>query len=187
MTQYSQTQPLSYPSLLLNIAGLVGMCVSLLMAFFLQIFNGEIPCPLCMLQRVGLMMVAFGFYLNLRFGASATHYAVIILSAMIGASVSLRQDLLHIVPGSGGYGSTLFGYHLYTWGFIAFMSMIILSAFLLVIDRNQLSDKATRSATSLAKGLGVVLVIIALGNVISNLLVCGLSVCPGDPTGYIWS
>lgn len=187
MSQHNQTNFLSQPSLLLNLAGALGMCTSLLMAFFFQIFNGELPCPLCMLQRVGLMMVAFGFFLNIRFGPSATHYAIIILSAMIGASVSLRQDLLHIVPGTGGYGSTIFGYHLYTWGFIAFMSMIILSAILLVIDRNQLSDKPLPSATKLAKFLGVILILIAAGNVASNLLVCGLSVCDGDPTGYIWS
>ena len=187
MTQRAQSGFLSSPSLLLNLAGVLGMCASLLMAFYLQIFNGEIHCPLCMLQRVGLMLVAFGFYLNLRFGPSATHYAVVIFSAMIGASVSTRHIMLHILPEADAYGSALFGYHLYTWGFVAFMSMIILSAILLVIDRNQLSDKTPPSATKLAKFLGVILLLIAAGNVASNLLVCGLSVCDGDPTGYIWS
>ena len=174
-----------YPSHLLNAAAGAGICVSLLMAFFLQIFNGEIPCPLCMLQRVGLMMVGFGFFLNVRFGPSAIHYAVIILSAMIGASVSLRQDLLHIVPGTGGYGSTIFGYHLYTWGFIAFMSTIIFAAVMLVVDRNRLAGQKFQSATWIATALGTLLVLLAAGNLITNLLVCGVSICSGDPTGYI--
>jgi len=175
-----------YPSHLLNAAALAGICVSLLVAFFLQIFNGEIPCPLCMLQRVGLMMVGFGFFLNVRFGPSAVHYAVIILSAMIGASVSLRQDLLHIIPGTGGYGSTIFGYHLYTWGFIAFMAVIIFTAIMLVVDRNRLSGNNIQSATWIATALGTLLVLLGLGNLLSNILVCGFSICSGDPTGYLF-
>lgn len=175
-----------YPSHLLNAAALAGICVSLLVAFFLQIFNGEIPCPLCMLQRVGLMMVGFGFFLNVRFGPSAIHYAIIILSAMIGASVSLRQDLLHIVPGTGGYGSTIFGYHLYTWGFIAFMATIIFTAIMLVVDRNRLAGPKIQSATWIATGLGTLLFVLGLGNVASNILVCGFSICSGDPKGYLF-
>lgn len=174
-----------YPSHLLNAAALVGVCISLLMAFFLQIFNGEIPCPLCMLQRVGLMMVGFGLFLNVRFGPSAIHYAVIILSAMIGASVSLRQDLLHIVPGTGGYGSTIFGYHLYTWGFIASMATIIFAAVMLVVDRNRMAGQKIQDATWIATALGTLLVVLGLGNVVSNFLVCGISICSGDPTGYL--
>ena len=175
-----------YPSHLLNAAACAGICLSLIIAFFLQIFNGEIPCPLCMLQRVGLMMVGFGFFLNVRYGPSAIHYAVIILSAMIGASVSLRQDLLHIVPGTGGYGSTIFGYHLYTWGFIAFMATIIFAAIMLVVDRNRLAGQNIQNATWIATGLGTLLVILGLGNFATDVLVCGFAPCPGNPTGYLF-
>lgn len=177
----------NYPSHLLNAAALAGICGSLLMAFYLQIFNNELPCPLCMLQRIGLMLVGLGLFLNVRFGPSPIHYAIIIVSSMIGASVSLRQDLLHIVPGTGGYGSTIFGYHLYTWGFVAFMMTILFTALMLVIDSKRMAGgQARHGPTWLATGLGTLLVVIALGNLLSNLLVCGFSVCGDTPTGYIF-
>lgn len=175
-----------YPSHILNSLALAGICVSLLVAFFYQLVLGEIPCPLCMLQRYGLMLVGFGFFLNVRFGASAVHYAIIILSALTGAGASLRQVLLHIVPGTGGFGSEVLGYHMYTWGFVAFMSTIIFAAFMLIVDRNRLSNQSFHGATWLASLLGGLLLILGLGNLASNILVCGFAVCSGDPQGYIF-
>lgn len=185
MSNYASVSLKNYPSHLLNALALAGICGSLLMAFYLQIFNNELPCPLCMLQRIGLMLVALGLFLNVRFGPSAVHYAIIIVSAMVGASVSLRQDLLHIIPGTGGYGSTIFGYHLYTWGFIAFMGIILFTALMLVLDNKRMaSGQARHGPTWMATGFGTLLVIIAIGNLLSNLLVCGFSVCGDTPTGY---
>jgi len=146
---------------------------------------GEVPCPLCMLQRIGLMIIGFGFFLNVRFGASALHYSIIILSAMVGAGASLRQVLLHIVPGTGGFGSPIFGLHMYTWGFIAFMATIIFVAIMLVVDRNRLGGQAIHGSTWLASLLSGVLLVLGLGNLASNIMVCGFAVCSGDPQGYI--
>lgn len=176
----------AYPSYVLNMLALVGICITLLAAFFFQFVLGEIPCPLCMLQRVGLMLVGLGFAMNIRFGPSAIHYAMVILSAMTGAGVSLRQVLLHIAPGDAGFGSAVFGYHMYTWGFIAFMASILFSAVMLIIDRKHLagSNQVTRSA------LGAVLIglflVLAVGNLASDVLTCGLAPCVGDPQGYIF-
>jgi disulfide bond formation protein DsbB len=186
MSYQSRVSFSTYPSHLLNAIALAGICGSLLMAFYLQIFKGELACPLCMLQRIGLMLVGLGLFLNVRFGPSVVHYAMIIVSSMVGASVSLRQDLLHIVPGTGGYGSTIFGYHLYTWGFVAFMAMILFTALMLVIDRNRMTGQARHGPNWLATGLGTLLIVIAIGNLLSNFLVCGFSVCTDTPTGYIF-
>ncbi|UOD50733.1 disulfide bond formation protein B [Orrella daihaiensis] len=175
-----------YPSHVLNSLALAGICVSLLVAFYYQLILGEIPCPLCMLQRIGLMLVGFGFFLNVRFGASAIHYAMIILSAIVGAGASLRQILLHITPGDPGFGSAVFGYHMYTWGFIAFMATIIFAAIMLVVDRNRLSGQSLHGATWLASLLGSLLLILGIANLASNILVCGFAVCSGDPQGYIF-
>ncbi len=175
----------AFPSHLLNALALSGICLSLIVALYFQIFLGEIPCPLCMMQRVGLMMVGLGFFLNVRFGPSAIHYSIIILSAMVGASVSLRQVLLHVVPGTGGYGSAIFGYHMYTWGFIAFMSTIIFVAIMLVLDRNRLSGHTANTKNWIANSLGLALLLLSIGNLVSDLLTCGFSICSGDPNGYI--
>lgn len=175
-----------FPSYLLNVLALAGICVALLAAFFFQLVLGEIPCPLCMLQRIGLILVGLGFAMNIRFGPSAVNYAVVILSAMAGAGVSLRQVLLHIAPGHTGFGSVVFGYHMYTWGFIAFMGSIIFSAVMLMIDRNQMGGGAHPMRTALGSVLIGLLLILALGNVASDVLTCGFAPCVGDPQGYIF-
>lgn len=176
----------SFPSYILNILALAGICVTLLAAFFFQLVMGEIPCPLCMLQRIGLILVGLGFAMNVRFGPSAVHYAVVILSAMTGAGVSLRQVLLHIAPGDAGFGSAVFGYHMYTWGFIAFMGSIIFSAVMLIVDRNRLGGNGYPVTTALGSVLIGLLLILALGNVASDVLTCGFAPCVGDPQGYIF-
>ena len=76
----------------LNMMALLAICGSLTMAFYWQIAFNELPCPLCQLQRVGLMMAGIGFMLNVRFGPSAVHYAIILASALVGAATSMRQS-----------------------------------------------------------------------------------------------
>ena len=93
----------------LNLLALLAICGSLLAAFYYQIAFNELPCPLCQLQRVALTLVGIGMMLNIRFGASNVHYAMILASALVGAATSMRQILLHIAPGDQGYGSALFG------------------------------------------------------------------------------
>ncbi len=176
----------SFPSYILNMLALAGICFALLAAFFFQLVLGEIPCPLCMLQRIGLILVGLGFAMNVRFGPSAVNYSVVILAAMTGAGVSLRQVLLHIAPGDTGFGSVLFGYHMYTWGFIAFMASIIFSAVMLMIDRNRLVVNGYPVRTALGSVLIGLLLILALGNVASDVLTCGFAPCVGDPQGYIF-
>ena len=174
----------AYPSHVLNALALFGICISLIVAFYFQIFLGELPCPLCMMQRIGLLMVGFGFFLNVRFGPSALHYAIIIFSAMVGAFASVRQVALHIVPGTGGFGSTVFGLHMYTWGLISFMATVVFVALMLVVDRNRLSERTANAGTWVSRSLGALLLGLGIANVVSDLLVCGFAVCSGDPTGY---
>ena len=81
----------------------------------------ELPCPLCLLQRILFAVLAVGPILNMRFGPRPSHYALSLLAAVAGFVVSTRQVLLHIMPGDAGYGSALLGYHYYTWALIGFM------------------------------------------------------------------
>jgi hypothetical protein len=74
-----------------------------------------------------------GLVMNLRFGENAKFYALSLLSAIFGASVAGRQILIHIVPGTPGYGEPLFGLHLYTWAFLGFVGMILYITFLLAL------------------------------------------------------
>src|SRR5262245_44049143 len=103
-----------------NAIGPAGIAIVLLVAFGMPFALNELPCPLCILQRAALVLCGFGFLLNLRFGVQPLHYGLSILAALFGAVVAGRQVLLHIVPGTGAYGSALFGLHLYTWSLILF-------------------------------------------------------------------
>jgi disulfide bond formation protein DsbB len=74
-------------------------------AFAAQFALHELPCPLCLLQRILFAVLAIGPIMNIRWGPRPNHYALSMLAAIAGAVVSTRQVLLHIMPGDGGYGS----------------------------------------------------------------------------------
>ncbi|HYY38171.1 MAG TPA: disulfide bond formation protein B, partial [Xanthobacteraceae bacterium] len=112
-------------ALALNALGLYAIALVLLVAFAAQLLLHELPCPLCLLQRIQFAMLAVGPILNVRFGLRPSHYAVSLLTAVTGAAFSARQILLHVMPGDPGYGSALLGYHYYTWAFIGFAVAII--------------------------------------------------------------
>ena len=83
---------------LLNTLGLLGMTAVLLIGFILQFVLNELPCPLCLLQRFGFVMVAFGFMLNVVYGPQSRHYGVILIGALYGVATSLRHVSMHVIP-----------------------------------------------------------------------------------------
>jgi disulfide bond formation protein DsbB len=170
----------------LNAAALVAVCGSLLEALFWQFAFNELPCPLCQLQRVALTLAGIGMMLNVRFGPHATHYAIILASAIGGATASVRQVLLHIAPGDPGYGSTLFGLHFYTWGFISFLIMMLFCVLMLCLDRDQLQRSKVAAASAVSTFLIGLFFAIAAANTLSAVAVCGFGPCPDNPTQYIW-
>ena len=89
----------------LNATALYGVALVLAVAFAAQLLLHELPCPLCLLQRILFALLAVGPILNVRFGPRPSHYALSLLTAVAGAVVSTRQVLLHILPGDAGYGS----------------------------------------------------------------------------------
>ena len=173
-------------SLWLNLLALLAICGSLLAAFYYQIVFNELPCPLCQLQRVALTLAGIGLMLNIRFGASNIHYAMILASALVGAATSLRQILLHIAPGDPGYGSALFGLHFYTWGFISFVVIIAFCALMLCIDRHPAKPSSRNTPGTIAKAVIILFFTLAIANTISSVMVCQFGACPDNPTQYLW-
>lgn len=126
----------------------LGICVVLLGAFWIQFAQGEYPCPLCLLQRMTMIMAAVGsiFIITHRhysrinsFSVIGLGYGMSVLSALLGAIIATRQVLLHIEPGEHGYGTPVFGLHLYTWALIVFLFVILVSGIMLIFG----SDPAT--------------------------------------------
>ncbi len=173
-------------SKLLNALGLLAVGVLLLLAFADQLWFHDLPCPLCILQRAAFIAGGFGLVLNLLFGPRPSHYGVIILGASLGAAMSIRQILLHIVPGTGWYGDAILGLHLDTWALIFFALMIVGSAIMLLNDRQfgRPEPWSSRIGALPLTALAVFAVVV-VGNIISTLLLCGLWFCPDNPTQYL--
>ena len=173
-----------------NMLGAAGVTAVLLIAFAFQFRYGELPCPLCLLQRVAFVLCGFGFLLNLRHGSQPLHYGLILLSALFGIAVSGRQTLLHIAPGSGAYGEAMFGLHLYVWALIFFFATVVGVALLLVLSganrpQRDLHDwRRSEQFGFLARLLSWTLIVATLGNALATLALCGPIECPDNPTSY---
>jgi len=172
----------------INALALLGICAILIGAYYIQFVKGELPCPLCLLQRLALLGVAFGAMMNLRFGIHPTHYGISLLSAVLGAIISARQILLHMNTPGGGYGSAVYGMHLYTWALIIFVVAIVLIGLMLFSD-TQYEDfddfKSTKEVGWIATIIFFLVVLITAGNVATTYLECGFQQCPDNPTSYI--
>ncbi|MGI9372830.1 MAG: disulfide bond formation protein B [Hyphomicrobiales bacterium] len=179
-------------SRLLNSLGLIAVSLVLAVGFYFQFVRDELPCPLCLLQRVGLAMVGVGLVLNIVCGPRPSHYAVMIISALFGMSVAVRQVLLHIVPGTGTYGSPVFGLHYYTWSVLLFLGVLIGTAFMLLFDRqyenasgnNENKPRVSYGNNGLERAAVIFLMIIIGANVVSTFLECGPLVCADNPVEY---
>src|SRR3954470_11092409 len=119
----------------LNALSLYALALIMAAAFAAQLLLHELPCPLCLLQRIQFTALAIGPILNIRFGPRPSHYALALLAAAAGAAFSTRQILLHIMPADPGYGSALMGYHYYSWALIGFAAAVVLLAAMLLFDR----------------------------------------------------
>ncbi len=182
-------------SRLINIAALLGLIGVLAGSLHLQFGAGEQPCPLCIVQRSGMVGLAVGPIMNLLWGIKARHYALSILAAVVGAAGSTRQILLHIAdPADPGYGPEVFGWHLYTWALVTFIVAIVGCALLIMWqapfeagDEGVLRDPGSMRpiVTALVVWLSLVVVIwVTIDLAVIGLSVipeCGLGECPDDP------
>ena len=171
-------------------ANIAVICFVLLGSLYIQVALGEFPCPLCMTQRICMMLCALGqAYILSRVSEDGSlclrdfvrGHGMTLFAALAGAAMSIRQILLHIVPPDPGYGSAFLGLHLYTWGFLVFSAEILsVGLNLLLMPKEQLSmpsgtDKWTGRIFLL---FGVVITAFAVATFIEEGFHLTL---PGDP------
>ncbi|ENQ95055.1 hypothetical protein C048_02521 [Brucella melitensis UK19/04] len=103
--------PLQFLYLIAMLFVLAGILTA---AMVLQYGAGEVPCPLCLLQRMAMFGVCFGVMLQLRYGPSFRFSGIGLLFAIVLLIISVRQTLLDIYPRPGHeyIGSTVFGLHM---------------------------------------------------------------------------
>ncbi len=174
----------------LNILFVFMICTPLIGAYSIQFFKGEFPCPLCLLQRLAMIGIACGALMNIRYGIRPMHYGICIISAMFGASVSIRQILLHIVPAPGntGYGTPVMGIHLYTWALLIFAATILILGVVFLFDSQFESKEETKTPrpVPLLGSIAFWLIFgITAANVCTTFLECGFGQCPDNPVSYL--
>lgn len=151
-------------------------------AFILQITSNELPCALCVMQRMGLYAISFGLILNLIKSRDQKNYLLIIISALFTSFMSLVQVLLHIVPGTGSFGDAFLGLHLYTWTFVLCICFILyasLAGLYYVKPATELKPQ-----NILVKMLVIFLILSLIINILSAFIECGPYLCPSDPHSY---
>ena len=169
----------------LNALGLYAIALVLAAAFAAQLLLGELPCPLCLLQRIQFALLAIGPILNVRFGPRPSHYAASLLVAAAGAAFAMRQILLHITPGIPAMAQRCSG--------------ITIHLGLHRIRRRHRRDRDHAAVRSPVRGRrrhaagrgrrvcayrGVAGDRTHCGECDFNLAECGLAACPADPVAY---
>ena len=162
-------------AMMLVIAGILSF------AMILQYRDGEIPCPLCLLQRVAMFGVCIGIILHFRSGYSARNDGISLLFALFLLIVSARQTLLDIFPrpGHSYIGSTIFGIHMPVWSVIIAVAILLAFAIkMLVLGGGGLRDgEKPQVSSSAAKLLSAYVIAICAINCVSVILQCGLDAC----------
>jgi disulfide bond formation protein DsbB len=171
---------------------ILAICGVLIGAFWVQFVNSEYPCPLCILQRMALILSALGPALIVMRGIKGRDieiptvlagYGMSILGAVVGLVASLRQVLEHILPGEEGYGSAVMGLHLYSWAFIVFLVVLAFSGTRLLLFHSIAPHPTTNRWTARAVLWLFGLVIAA--NIVAVFFEAGLhAFLPDNPTSY---
>jgi len=159
----------------------------LLAAMFMQYAHGELPCPLCLLQRVAMLGVCFGLMQNFRNGFSDRNLGYSLLFSIFLLVVSVRQTLLDIYPRPGHQyvGSAVLGLHMPVWSILIAVALITAFALKLCIvgtEDGALPPDRRSSFGRLAAAVSLYVIALALVNFGSVVVQCGLGEC--HTTGY---
>ena len=165
-----------------NTFGVIILCVVLILAFADQLRNHDLPCPLCLLQRVCFVAVGLCLCMNLKEGIKTSHYGLMIFASILGLTIALRQISLHTAPGDPGYGHLLFGFYMSVWSAIIFITTMIFIGIALLLKEGFNNKPQPIGRNRLA--LIILFIVLILANGISTFLECGLSVCPDNPIDY---
>lgn len=153
-------------------------------AMVLQYARGELPCPLCLLERAALFGICFGLMQNFRNGFSYQNAGFSLLFAILLLIVAVRQTLLDIYPRPGHdyIGSAVFGLHMPVWSIV--IALCVLTAYAIKLaavggDRHLRDYKAGAfpAVNAIANVTGLYIVAICAVNFVSVIVQCGVGEC----------
>jgi disulfide bond formation protein DsbB len=150
-------------------------------AMVMQYAFGEIPCPLCLLQRVAMFGCCFGLIVQLRSDNSERGTGIALIFAVLLLVISVRQTLLDLFlrPGHDYVGSAVFGVHLPVWSVIIAVALLLGFAVRLALFGGARGESDAERDSSGAVVRMVVLYVIAICaiNFLSVIAQCGLDQC----------
>jgi disulfide bond formation protein DsbB len=153
-------------------------------AMMFQYVRGEVPCPLCLLERAALFGVCFGIMQNFRHGFSYQNTGVSLVFALLLLIVASRQTLLDIYPRPGHeyVGSAIFGLHMPVWSIV--IALVLLAAYavkMAVVGGDEYLERVDPRSfplvDTIAGFLSVYVIVILAINLVSAVLQCGLGEC----------
>lgn len=150
-------------------------------AMVMQYAFGELPCPLCLLQRVALFGVAFAVILALREDDTARVTGLGLVFSIFLLIVSVRQTLLDIYPRPGHeyIGSAVLGLHMPVWSVLIALALIAAYTLKLVVfgDAQRAHLTAYPPLRPVASALSIYVIVLCAINLGSVVVQCGLDQC----------
>jgi disulfide bond formation protein DsbB len=153
-------------------------------ALVLQYAYGELPCPLCLLQRVAMFGICFGIMLDFRRGFSYQNVGFSLLFAVFLLVVSVRQTLLDIYPRAGHayIGNAVFGIHLPVWSIIITVALLAAYAVQLCVlgrdtDLPLIEAKNYPALKRIGEGVSLYVLALCAVNFVSVIAQCGFGEC----------
>jgi disulfide bond formation protein DsbB len=166
---------------------LIALAAVLTAAMVMQFAFGEIPCPLCLLQRHAMFGCCFGLVMQLRFDNSERGAGIGALFAIVLLVVSVRQTLLDLFPrpGHAYVGSTVFGIHMPVWSVLIAVALFTGFAVRLALFGAPRSSAPNASSPMgrLTRYIALYVLLICAINFGSVVVQCGAGEC--HTTGYV--
>ena len=157
------------------------LSAALTAAMVMQFAFGEIPCPLCLLQRVAMFGCCFGLLHQLRARESERGGGIALLFALLLLVIAARQTLLDIVPrpGHAYIGTAVFGLHMPVWSVVIGVCLLLALALRLTLfgAPRLLSPAGPPPLARAARLLEFYVVLICALNFGTVVLQCGFDQC----------
>ncbi len=154
-------------------------------AMVLQYGYGEIPCMLCLLQRVAMFGICFGLMHHFQQDGRARGVGLALVSAVFLLIVSARQTLIDICPrpGHGYVGSAVLGLHMPVWSVLVALGVITaLSAQVAIVGGGRQDVSPSPPLASTVRWTGMYVSTLCAINLVSAVLQCGFGPC--KTSGY---
>ncbi|MBT2457206.1 disulfide bond formation protein B [Streptomyces sp. ISL-86] len=165
---------------------------------FYQFGLWEYPCPLCIVQRMFMLLAAMGAAYIVRTALTdgavtgrdyMMGWGLALVAVIAGSFASWRQMMLHILPGDKGYGSEVFGLHLYVWAWILFQASAVAIGIVLAFAHSTADRAIPTSGPGPYRTLGTLtlwfLGLVIAVNAVAVFFEEGLhSFLPDDPSRY---